>query len=239
MAVIKQKEQSLHKKRNILYGKTILGLSAVVISIFLLIFHKYIISIFLFAGGIFLAYRQKEQIKIINYGIKGEKSVYKKLKKLSNEYKIYNDIQLFYNGEGAQIDHLVISPYGIFCIESKNLKGKIVGNGQNNQWVLKKTGKHGGQYEKEFYNPCMQCSGHSHVVEGILKRGGVQRIRIYPIVVFNENNAQSIYVTKCNMPVIKGDRLIEQINNYSKRTKPIKKDVFDKVEDTIDKKKKY
>lgn len=239
MAVVKQKESSLHKKRRILYGKAILGIASVIIALYLFIIQKFLIGLILMIGGGFLTYNQKKEIKIINYGIKGERLIYKKLKKLSKEYKIYNDIQLFYKGEGAQIDHLIVSPYGVFCIESKNLKGKIVGDGQSNNWVLKKTGRNGGQYEKEFYNPCKQSAGHARVVEGILKKSGIYRIRVYSIVVFNEENAQSIYVKNCSIPVIKGDKLLEQINFYSRKNKPLPKEIVTRMEDVLDKKKKY
>ncbi|WP_419184190.1 nuclease-related domain-containing protein [Xiashengella succiniciproducens] len=44
------------------------------------------------------------------------------------EYKIIHDVKLFYNGLMSQIDHVVVSKYGIFVIETKNYKGWIFGS---------------------------------------------------------------------------------------------------------------
>ena len=57
-----------------------------------------------------------------NIGKVGEKRVARKLDWLSKEYIILNDIMLPTQYETTQIDHIVISPYGIFVIETKNLR---------------------------------------------------------------------------------------------------------------------
>ena len=60
-------------------------------------------------------------------GLRGERKVFSILKELPDEYYIWNDIVLQRNGYSVQIDHIVISPYGIFVIETKNFKGWIYG----------------------------------------------------------------------------------------------------------------
>lgn len=52
-------------------------------------------------------------------GKHGEQRVFSILKRLPDEYYIWNDIVLQRNGYSVQIDHVVISPYGIFVIETK------------------------------------------------------------------------------------------------------------------------
>lgn len=75
-------------------------------------------------------------------GWAGERVVRTILKTLpSDKYIVLNDVKFFgrekdnkgpgrYKGKrwSCQIDHLVISEYGIFCIETKNFFGKIIGN---------------------------------------------------------------------------------------------------------------
>jgi restriction system protein len=57
---------------------------------------------------------------------------------LSSEYKLYaNTIYRGqHKGESTQVDHIVVSRYGIFVIETKTLKGKIIVDELNSdQWI--------------------------------------------------------------------------------------------------------
>ena len=46
---------------------------------------------------------------------------------------IINDLRVEYNGERAQIDHLVVHPYGLVVIESKSVCGEVKVNGRG-EW---------------------------------------------------------------------------------------------------------
>jgi len=46
---------------------------------------------------------------------------------------VINDLRIVYDGDAAQIDHLVVSPYGLFIIESKSCYGTIAVN-EFNEW---------------------------------------------------------------------------------------------------------
>ena len=62
-------------------------------------------------------------------GYLGEIKASNVLNKLpKKDYKVLNDLMLFSDNKTHQIDHLVVSPYGIFVIEMKNYQGKVVGN---------------------------------------------------------------------------------------------------------------
>ena len=69
-------------------------------------------------------------------GKRGEQRVFSILKRLPDEYYIWNDIVLQRNGYSVQIDHVVISPYGIFVIETKAIKGKIRGTESGYFWTV-------------------------------------------------------------------------------------------------------
>ena len=47
-----------------------------------------------------------------------EKLVHKKMLQLPDEYTIFNDFLFESNGHSTQIDHIVVSPYGVFVIET-------------------------------------------------------------------------------------------------------------------------
>lgn len=89
---------------------------------------------------------------------KGELGEYKitiQLSQLSKEYMVLNDI-LLPNPKAksgySQIDHVVLSPYGIFVIETKNFQGTIYGSPKYKQWLVN------GKFK--FMNPFVQNYGH-------------------------------------------------------------------------------
>ena len=62
-------------------------------------------------------------------GFMGEKSVAFFLSRLDPaKYKIINNIMLQVGGKITQLDHVVVSNYGIFVIETKNYQGWIMGD---------------------------------------------------------------------------------------------------------------
>ncbi|KGT47803.1 nuclease-related domain-containing protein [Acinetobacter sp. ANC 7454] len=79
-------------------------------------------------------------------------------------YILLNDLT-FEDGQGTttQIDHLLLSPFGLFVIETKNYKGWIFGGERQKTWtqkIYKQTFK--------FQNPLHQNYKHVKVLEQIL-----------------------------------------------------------------------
>lgn len=63
-----------------------------------------------------------------NIGAMGESRVSRQLFDLDkNKYLVLNNVFLQYENKISQIDHIVISTYGIFVIETKNYNGWIFG----------------------------------------------------------------------------------------------------------------
>ncbi len=60
----------------------------------------------------------------------------------------------------SQVDHVVVSPYGIFVIETKNYNGEIKGARGDKQWSVSNRFK--------MYNPIMQNYGHIKALEALL-----------------------------------------------------------------------
>lgn len=59
-------------------------------------------------------------------------------KNLGEEYILLNNCTLPDHEQGTtQIDHILISPYGVFIIETKNYTGWIFGNARQKQWTQK------------------------------------------------------------------------------------------------------
>jgi hypothetical protein len=96
-------------------------------------------------------------------------------------YTVINNVTIPSNGSTShtQIDHIVVSRYGVFCIETKSHKGWIFGSENRKYWtqVL---------YEKHFqlYNPLRQNFAHVQALKLLL---GVNLKRsIISIIVFTK-----------------------------------------------------
>ena len=151
-------------------------------------------------------------------GAKGEYRIAKLLRKLKkHEYKTFNDIYLEINGRTSQIDHLVISIYGIFVIETKNYQGWIHGNENSENWTQ-------SIYKEKvkFRNPVKQNWSHIYTLKDILSE--FDFIEYHPIVVFaGKATLKNIY---SNVPVVYKYELLETIKEYDEYSLS-----FEEVED--------
>ena len=149
-----------------------------------------------------------------NIGKFGEKRVAIKLDWLSNEYITLNDILLPTNYGTTQIDHIVVSPYGIFVIETKNYKGRIFGHENSDEWVQSLLGKKrlwGWSSEQyKLRNPIRQNVAHTLAVKAILKEVG--NFPIIPIVAFSDR--AELHITTPNHIVINWSYLRSTIMMY-------------------------
>lgn len=105
----------------------------------------------------------------------GEYWVRQVLSKLPKDrYKVINDVFIMTCGSYHQIDHVVVSKYGIFCIETKQYNGFIYGDKYDKKWV-RKVGKN-----KIYYNnPIRQNYGHVLSLAELLN---IDKRKIYNIV---------------------------------------------------------
>ncbi len=99
---------------------------------------------------------------------KGELGEYKidiQLDQLPKEYKYLSDI-LIKNPKGksgySQIDHVVITTYGIFVIETKNYQGTVYGGKNRKTWSVN------GKFK--MMNPFIQNYGHIQAIKDILDK---------------------------------------------------------------------
>lgn len=142
----------------------------------------------------------------------GELAVAVVLKDLDKEkYKILHDIKIE-NPEAltktSQIDHIIVSTFGIFCIETKVYKGKIYGKETSRQWCQYLTNK-----KNYFMNPVYQNYGHIKAIETILKND-YRNMTYYSIIAFS-GEANLDKVETQNAKVCKIRDLEDLINELS------------------------
>lgn len=124
--------------------------------------------------------------------------------RLSDDYHIINDVVLFTERGTTQIDHVVVSRYGVFAIETKNYKGDIYGDDNREQWTQIAVTKN------KFYNPVKQSIGHSYEIKKCLMEW--PHLIVVPIVVFTDR-ANLAGVHSKNHVVYEND-LIKTIQDY-------------------------
>ena len=93
-----------------------------------------------------------------------------------NLYHRFHDIIIPSSHGTTQIDHILVSPFGIFVVETKNYKGWIYGSAEQSTWtqVIYKS-KH------KFQNPLRQTHRHKKVLSKYL---GVNESNIQPVISF-------------------------------------------------------
>lgn len=142
-------------------------------------------------------------------GRMGEKGVIRLLNKLDNKYyTIINDLLLHSDGNTytTQIDHVVISEFGIFCIETKGHKGWILGNARQKFWTQVNY-----KNKTKFYNPLRQNYAHTKTLENLL---GEERIKAPIVSLVAFPYADKIEVTGSEM-VGYGRDVFDKIASYA------------------------
>lgn len=100
-------------------------------------------------------------------GARGEQRVHNALSSVldGKEYRVLSDLILPVAGGTTQLDHLVLSRFGIFVIETKNMSGWIFGGADQQKWTqVQKGGK-----RRNFQNPLRQNYAHIGAVQEILE----------------------------------------------------------------------
>lgn len=143
-------------------------------------------------------------------GLIGEQSVALRLRKLPpDQYAVLHDVTIPNDrAKTSQIDHIIVSVYGIFVIETKNYQGWIMGDERSEYWtqVIYKR-------KEKLYNPIRQNYGHTMALKSLLANYG--DLPIIPIVSFS--NRATLKVTTSS-EVIYSTQLIRTINKYTNST---------------------
>lgn len=138
-------------------------------------------------------------------GRRGEKQVAALLSLLpKDKYKVINNLLLQSGGYSTQIDHVVVSVYGIFVIETKYYKGWIYG-GENSEFWTKNV--YGHKYE--LRNPLWQNKGHIKAITRLLDDPGLAPI--HSIVAFSHQ--ARLKVDRC-LPVMYWHQVVPYIRRY-------------------------
>ncbi|MCK9490745.1 MAG: NERD domain-containing protein [Sulfurimonas sp.] len=122
-----------------------------------------------------------------------------------NKYKVLKDVTVETEDGTTQIDHIIVSQYGIFVIETKNMKGWIFGDEHQKTWtqtIYKNKNK--------FQNPLHQNYKHVKAIESML---GIDINKIFSLVVFV---GDSTFKTDMPHNVVYAGGMLKYINSKNK-----------------------
>ncbi|NNT71696.1 NERD domain-containing protein [Flavobacterium sp. IMCC34852] len=164
-------------------------------------------------------------LKIYQADIKGaigEQNISLRLRFLDkSKYKVINNVVLQSGDYTSQIDHIVISDYGVFVIETKNYKGWILGNEHSEYWtqVIYKR-------KEKLYNPIRQNLGHIKTLRKCLSEHS--NVEYKSIIVFSSRAAIKVNTVT---DVIYSSQLVSTIKRYSDTnlTEIEKENIFSKI----------
>lgn len=134
-----------------------------------------IVPILLFGAILFLIVRAF-RMAIMGKGAYAEDKVAQRLAQLPEEYHVFNDVYIRSGNRSVQIDHVVISRYGVFVIETKNYKGWVYGSANAEHWTQNIYG-----HKYRLYNPTRQNASH---VGALCNLFHITRDKAIPIIVF-------------------------------------------------------
>lgn len=140
-------------------------------------------------------------------GYLGELHTRKALDRLPKyEYYVINNLLLNLNGKTHQIDHVVISKYGIFVIETKQYHGFITGKKYDKYWI-----RH-TKYNKYYYlNPIRQNYGHVKTIIDLIDLPEINEHVVHNIVCFS---GSVNLMVEHNGEIVSCDNLPRKIMSY-------------------------
>jgi restriction system protein len=91
-------------------------------------------------------------------------------------YTSLNNLTLRTLNGTTQIDHVIVSRFGIFVVEAKNIDGWIFGDANSPQWTVVKVGR-----KYRIQNPLHQNYRH---VRTVVEHLGVDQSKVHSLVMF-------------------------------------------------------
>lgn len=133
----------------------------------------------------------------------------------ADTYRVLNDLLLRTKYGTSQIDHIVVSPYMLFVIETKNYAGTVIGTDRDAVWtqVHRSAASDGGKREETrlFQNPVRQNFTHIQALMQLLKPVA-GNIPMLSMVAFPEKCHLEVRSRSC---VIRFDEVIGEIEKHT------------------------
>ena len=163
-----------------------------------------------------------KDIRLLEYGIAGEKEIAFELKNAHIGMYVLHDVTYEYEGNKAQIDYLIFTKGYFYIIECKNLYGNI--SVDSNGQFYREYECHGKRIKEAIYSPYTQAQRHQDMLKKVwsINHGTISNLIFgnqgkdffRPIVVLS--NSKSFLNTKyapkdIRKDIIRADQLVSYI----------------------------
>lgn len=153
------------------------------------------------------------QYNILNSGRRGEKLLYKAVKKLGGNNIIFCNLPVRYKRGRSELDTLIISHKGMIIVEVKNHSGTIQGSWKDEKWQQRKHYREKTTVQ-EMDNPIKQMRRQRDIVKSILNAAG-EDVWVDTVLFFSNNNAKLRLNTREGDIVCLGSaELVKFLENY-------------------------
>lgn len=142
-------------------------------------------------------------------GFVGEWRIRKLLSKLGDDYSIYHNVYVRrMDGKLAQVDHVIVSRYHIFVLETKNYSGAVYGEESDTYWTQMMA-----KQERLFYNPILQNEKHVAALLHEVQLSSEAR----SVVVFSDRTYLRLNPYMETAKVLRNQDLLAYIGRYRRK----------------------
>lgn len=153
------------------------------------------------------------QYNILNSGRRGEKLLYRAVKKLGGNNIIFCNLPVRYKRGRSELDALIISHKGVIIVEVKNHSGTIQGSWKDEKWQQRKHFREKTTVQ-EMDNPVKQMRRQRDIVKSILNSAG-EDVWIDTVLFFSNNNAKlRLNLREDDLVCLGSAELIDFLENY-------------------------
>lgn len=140
---------------------------------------------------------------------------------------LFTNVDFSFDDRKAEIDNIIVNPYGIFIIETKNYVGEIEGKEDDYTWVKTKITPAGNIYQKTVLNPIKQVKRQIYLLANYIENFTGIRIWIKGYAYLINNNSP-----------IENEFILQNVQNIDKaihkKTKPqLNKTQISKIKDLL------
>ncbi|MBO4770358.1 MAG: NERD domain-containing protein [Clostridia bacterium] len=164
-----------------------------------------------------------EDAEVREAGKEGEEIVANVLRGVCRDGDMYwRNVNIECDGRKSEIDHLILTEYGLFAIESKNYsaKGEVYGEDGDHEWIMYKP-EYGEK--KPQTNPVKQAQRQAGILGKILKRYGAGvYVNPYAALVYDNYKGNS-------EKVLRNRRQADRAIHTGYNDKPLPRDRYEKV----------
>ena len=136
--------------------------------------------------------------------------------------RAFYNVKIAFEGRETELDCVVVNTSGVFIIEVKNYKGRLIGGEEDSEWRKLKTTRAGKTYEKSVQNPIRQVKRQVYILSHYLTgRSARAWVTGYVMLVGGKSPVKSGFILSSRADV---DRAI-----HRRSDKPLSQEQIEKI----------